>query len=260
MAIRNSFLEKDIPYEKLAKLGISRENTLSMPKNLLEPFLSGKLTPLVQAQIRLRNGKKYAIPMKLQMTRDRHGKIHLLTYPVRMQMKAGMPLSHKEVERLRDGKVIRKEVDDNGIRRMQFLQMDRETKSLIKRNAGSLKLPEQMAQLEKVKDIQLGQNQKNAIKEGKPVELEVGDQKVTVGVDNREPQGFKVVNGDMEEWRRQQKIRFDLTHEGFMGYVMTDQNRWEYQQVVSRLEGKELRQEQKKVERQHRHRKSGMSY
>ena len=33
-------------------------------------------------------------------------------------------------------------------------------------------------------------------------------------------------------------IRYDLEHEGFMGYVKTDQNRWEYQQVVDKLQHK----------------------
>jgi hypothetical protein len=142
---------------------------------------------------------------------------------------------------------------------MQFIQLDRETKSLIKRNIGTLKLPEQMAQLEKIKDISLGQNQKDAIREGKPVVLEVGDQKVTVGVDAKEPQGFKIVNGDMDEWNKQQKIRFDEANAGFMGYVMTDKNRWEYQEVVNNLEMKNsLKTEQKLEKKEERKMGSGL--
>lgn len=258
MALRNNFLESDIPYAKLSKLGISKEKALSMPKTLLEPFLSGKVTPLIAARVHSRSGSVYEIPMKLQMVRNRHGEILLMTYPVHREIVSDMRLNKNELQLLRAGEIIRKEVLDNGKRRMQFIQMDKETKSLIKRNASSLKLPEQIAQLEKVKDIQLGQNQKDAITEGKPVELEVGDQKVTVGVDNREPQGFKVVNGDMDEWNKQQKIKYDLENEGFMGYVMTDQNRWEYQQVVNRLEGKDIKQEQKTEEGKERSRASGI--
>ena len=112
-------------------------------------------------------------------------------------------------------------------------------------------IAEGFREVEKVKDIELGANQKQAVIEGKPVELAVGDQKVTVGVDLREPQGFRVVNGDMNEWERQMKIRYDLEHEGFMGYVMTDQNRWEYRKVAERLSDKEeleitLRKEEKR--------------
>lgn len=246
MTMRNAILEKEIPYEKLAKLGISREQTLSMPKDLLEPLLSGKVTPLVQAHVRSPKGDLYSIPLKLQLVRDKERGVLLMTYPVRLQMKSDLKLNQDQLTQLNNGEVIRKEVrDSNGTRHMQFIQMDMETKSLIRRNAKDLKINDQIASLEKVKDIQLGQNQKDAIKEGKPVELEIGDQKVTVGLDNREPNGFKVVNGDMDEWNKQQKIRYDLANEGFMGYVMTDQNRWEYQQVVDRLAHKDVKQEEK---------------
>lgn len=239
MAMVNRFLEKDIPYGKLANLGIDREKTLSMPKDLLESLMSGKVTPLVQAHVHSESGITYEVPLKLQLIRDREGKIDLMTYPVRKSLMSDISLSENERERLQQGDTIRKEIKENGVRRMQFIQMDNETKSLIKRNVSNLRLPEQIAQMEKINDIQLGQNQKNAIKEGKPIELEIGHEKVSVGVDLKEPQGFKIVKGDMTEWERQQKIKYDMANEGFMGYVLTDQNRWEYQKVVDKLQHKE---------------------
>lgn len=256
--MKNTILENDIPYDKLAKLGISKETALSMPKRLLEPFLNGEVTPLIRARVRSRNGDLYEVPMKLQMIKDRTGKVLLMTYPVHNRLSNEMHLSQSEQDKLQDGNIIRKEINDNGTRRMQFIQMDRETKSLIRGNAKDLRIPEQIANLEKVKDIQLGQNLKDAIKEGKPVELNVGDQKVTVGLDNREPSGFKVVNGDMEEWKKQEMIKFDLVNEGFMGYVMTDKNRWEYQQVINKLEHKDIKMEQKETEKNEVSRGSGM--
>ena len=257
--MKNVFLESDVPYGKFAKLGISKEKYLSMPKEILEPLMSGKVTPLIQAHVRSRSGTEYSVPMKLQMMRDRDGKILLMTYPVRRDVVNDMRLNERELSSLRQGEVLRKEVNDNGVRRMQFIQLDRETKSLIKRNVGTLKLSEQMAQLEKIKDISLGQNQKDAIKEGKPVELTIGDQKVTVGVDAKEPQGFKVVNGNLDEWERQQKIRYDDSHVGYMGYVMTDKNRWEYQEVVNKLEqSTSLREEQKTEKKEERKLSGGM--
>lgn len=164
-------------------------------------------------------------------------------------MVSDLSLTDDDKARLRRGDTIRKEVKEDGVRRMQFIQMDNETKSLIKRNASNLRIPEQIAQMEKINDIQLGANQKQAIKEGKPVELEVGHEKVSVGVDLKEPQGFKVVKGDMAEWDRQQKIKYDIANEGFMGYVLTDQNRWEYKQVVDKLQNREQRCEVKEEQK-----------
>lgn len=66
------------------------------------------------------------------------------------------------------------------------------------------------------------------------MELNVGDKKVSVGIDLKEPQGFKVIKGDMKEWERQQKLRYDEQHPEYLGLVQTDKNCWEYQQVVDK--------------------------
>lgn len=232
----NRFSEQDIPYEKLASLGLDKEKTLSMPKDVLQTLMRGEVTPLMQMQIRSRNGLQYQVPLKMQLVQDHNGSIELITYPVRKSMVYDLALQTQEKDRLSKGEVVKKEIIENGTRKMQFLQIDKETNSLIKRDVSSLRMTEQMAQLEKINDIQLGTTQKEAIKEGRAVELDVGHEKVTVGADLREPQGFKLIKGDMKEWDRQQKIKYDLTHEGFMGYVLTDKNRWEYQQVVDKLQ------------------------
>lgn len=43
-----------------------------------------------------------------------------------------------------------------------------------------------------------------------------------------------MIQGDLKEWERQQKLRYDDQHPEYLGLVMTDKNRWEYQQVVDR--------------------------
>ena len=44
-------------------------------------------------------------------------------------------------------------------------------------------------------------------------------------------------------------MRYDVANEGFMGYVMTDENRWQYQQVVDKLSHQE---KEEKQERSHK--------
>ena len=226
MANNSKFLKEDIPYEKMEKLGLSRRDVLRLPRDVLEPLMSGRATPLIMTRYRADNGKTIEMPMKLQLVRDGKDGVSLMTYQVRRELEPGHLLQ-------------------------KFVQLDPETRSLMLRSKTSVMIAEGLREVEKVKDIELGANQKQAVIEGKPVELAVGDQKVTVGVDLREPQGFRVVNGDMNEWERQMKIRYDLEHEGFMGYVMTDQNRWEYRKVAERLSDKEeleitLRKEEKR--------------
>lgn len=229
----------EIPFEKFEKLGISKQDFLAMPKELADTVVNGRVTPLMNTRIHAENGKVIEMHMKLQLTRDDNGNVLLQTYPMRKQIDNAYNLTDRELKKVGEGNVIKKEVTENGEKKVKFIQLDQETKSLISRNVATVKLANKLRDMEKINDIELGANQKQAAQEGKPLELNVGDQKVTVGVDLREPQGFKIVNGDMKEWERQMKIKYDEEHEGFMGYVQTDENRWEYRQVVERLSGKQ---------------------
>jgi hypothetical protein len=251
MTNKKAFLEEEIPYDKLEKLGISRRAFLSMPKDLVDPIINGKVSPILKAHIKAKNGKTMEIPMKIQLSRDDDGSIKLLTYQRTKQIQNDFELTPRELERVKNGEVIRKELEEDGIRKMKFIQLDSETNALIPKSVARVRIAEKLRDMEKIKDIELGANQKQAAQEGKPIQLNVGDQPVTVGVDLREPQGFKVVNGDMEEWNRQKKIKYDLEHEGYMGYVQTDENRWEYQKFVDKQTNKEsvqtsLKKEEKK--------------
>lgn len=251
MTNKKAFLEEEIPYDKLEKLGISRRAFLSMPKDLVDPIINGKVSPILKAHIKAKNGKTMEIPMKIQLSRDDDGSIKLLTYQRTKQIQNDFELTPRELERVKNGEVIRKELEEDGIRKMKFIQLDCETNALIPKSVARVRIAEKLRDMEKIKDIELGANQKQAAQEGKPIQLNVGDQPVTVGVDLREPQGFKVVNGDMEEWNRQKKIKYDLEHEGYMGYVQTDENRWEYQKFVDKQTNKEsvettLKKEEKK--------------
>ena len=218
--------------ERLMQLDIDREKLELMPDGLKVPLLRGEITPVFVANMETSNGKVIQLPLKAQLVLDENSQVLLMTYPLRKEIANELGLSPSELQRVQSNDVIRKEVDVEGERKVRFIQLDKETNSLMHRDVASVPIEAELQTRDKVKDIELGANQKEALQEGKPVELSLGDTKVTVGVDLREPQGFKVVDGDMKEWERLQQMRYDDAHEDFMGYVMTDENRWEYQKVL----------------------------
>ena len=224
-----------LPYEKLAILGIDRKKADSLPMEVKEKLMAGEVTPIMQVSINARNGSIITMPMKLQMTTDKNGAPALIAYPVRAELDRErnkvLNLTQQEAERLARGEVIQ---NVNGEKTQQYLQLDPETKSVIHRRVTDIKLEQRLKDMEKVNDIELGMQQKQQVREGKPVELNVGGEKVSVGIDLKEQQGFKLIKGDMKEWERQQKLRYDEIHPEYLGLVMTDKNRWEYQKVVDR--------------------------
>lgn len=211
-----------LPYEKLAILGIDREKANSLPMEVKEKLMAGEVTPIMQVSINARNGSIITMPMKLQMTTNKNGAPALIAYPVRAELDRErnkvLNLTQQEAERLARGEVIQKAVNVNDEKTQQYLQLDPETKSVIHRRVTDIKLEQRLKDMEKVNDI----------------ELNVGGEKVSVGIDLKEQQGFKLIKGDMKEWERQQKLRYDEIHPEYLGLVMTDKNRWEYKKVVDK--------------------------
>ncbi|WP_270293610.1 DUF4099 domain-containing protein [Bacteroides xylanisolvens] len=236
MELHNRNQSEQLPYEKLALLGIDREKADNLPQEVKERLVSGEVTPLMQVSISARNGDVITLPLKLQMIADKDGNPALIAYPVRAELEAErnkvLRLTPQEAGRLAKGEVIQKAVEVNGEKTQQYLQLDPETKSVIHRRVTDIEIERKLKDMEKVNDIEQGTQQKQQVRDGKPVELNVGGEKVSVGIDLKEPQGFKLIKGDMKEWERQQKLRYDDLHPEYLGLVMTDKNRWEYQQVV----------------------------
>lgn len=250
-----------LPYEKLALLGLGREKADKLPEDVKRKLVTGQVTPLMQVSLSARNGDTITLPLKLQMVADRNGQPALIAYPVKPELDKDktkeLKLTDAEADRLKKGEVIQKSVEQNGEKTKRYLQLDPETKSVIHRNVADIKLEQKLKDMEfqckanpierarigepqpeiapqKVNDIELGMQQKQQVRDGKPVELNVGGEKVSVGIDLKEPQGFKIIKGDMKEWDRQQKMRYDELHPEYYGFVQTDKNRWEYQQVVDK--------------------------
>lgn len=236
MELSNNKPPEKLPYEKLALLGFDREKVDKLPTEVQEKLISGEVTPLMQVSLNAKNGQIITLPLKLQMVSDNNGNPMLLAYPVKAAFDEKrdpiLQLTPQEAERLRRGDVVQKAIDINGEKTQQYLQLDPETKSVIHKRVTDVQIEQRLKDMEKVNDIELGTQQKQAVREGKPMELNVGGEKVTVGIDLKEPQGFRIMNGDMKEWERQQKLKYDELHPEYIGLVMTDKNRWEYQKVV----------------------------
>ena len=222
--------------EQLAKLGLDREKVEKLPQEVKEKLINGEVTPLMEVTLPARNGMVISLPLKLQLAADKDGNPTLIAYPVQRELSVDrnneLRLSQQELDALRRGDVLQKAIDINGEKTQQYLQLDPETKSIIHRRITEVQIEQKLKDMEKVNDIELGSQQKQQAREGKPVELSVGGEKVSVGIDLKEPHGFKVVKGDLKEWERQQKLRYDEQHPEYLGLVMTDKNRWEYQKVV----------------------------
>ena len=113
MEMHNRNQPEQLPYNKLAMLGIDREKADRLPLDVKEKLLSGGVTPLMQVSINARNGDVITLPLKLQMTSDKEGNPVLMAYPVRAELETErnkvLSLTPQEAGRLAKGEVIENE-------------------------------------------------------------------------------------------------------------------------------------------------------
>ncbi len=216
-------MEYEIPYNELKMVGISKKMMDDMPLSFKKQLLDGELTPLISLKRDMGNNTILNMPFKLMIQNSSDGSQQLVVYPMNKEMKNSVNLSESNFHALGAGDILHV----NG----RYLQRDPETNCVIEKTDRQLDFDRKIAELEKVKDIELGVQQKTQLKEGKPVELDVGGEKVTVGLDLRDKEHFKTLKGDMEEWKRQKEIEYDIIHPEYVGIVQTDENRWEQQMI-----------------------------
>lgn len=220
--------EEKLPYSQLAMLGLDKDSVRALPDEIRDKLLAGEVTPPVTMSINTASERRVSITAKLQVVTGQDGKPLLLAYPMRREIANDLNLQPAQLAALDRGEVL--------VKGLHYMQLDPETKSII--NLPENKIEKALGDIHKVRDIELGEEQRRRIREGKPVELDVGDEKVTVGLDLRTPQMFRVLDGDMREWDRQRQLAYDVAHPEYVGLVQTERNRWEYQQVQLVQEGK----------------------
>lgn len=50
-------------------------------------------------------------------------------------------------------------------------------------------------------------------------------------IDLKNPNFFRTLHGDLNEWEYNKKMEYDILHPEYLGVVKTDENRWEYHQT-----------------------------
>lgn len=213
-------MTQEIPYDRLELIGITPKAVDSMPEEVKATLLGGGLTPLISVRKEMNDGTVVEMPVKLRMEDGQ-----LTVYPMNAGMRNSVNIGPMSFAALVDGDVIRA----NG----HYMQRDPETNCILRVPESQLDIEGKIMELEKVRGIELGTEQKAQLKEGKPVELDVGGEKVSVGIDLRDRDHFRSLKGDLNEWARQQEIAYDILHPEYVGLVQTDENRWEYHKIAT---------------------------
>ena len=259
---------KQIPWAELEQIGLSEEKFLDLPKGSIDRILTGNLSPLMKMQFLDKDGNALAVPecmklsqnedgvvpTKFRLVKDEQGNVHVQLLPKRSEVDLQVgetKISRTDLARMKDQESVLTTIRKNGKDEKYYLQLDSSLNIIQMAREKDVIIPNAIG------DVTIGQQQAQQIRDGKPVELEVGDTKVTIGVDLNDRNGFRIVEGDMDEWKQKKLEQWDRVTPGIKGYWKTSENGWEYElhtdleesrtrkQTVDEETGRSLGQEDK---------------
>lgn len=231
-----NFKEKEIPYDELEMIGIKKEMFLDLPKEAINRIMIGRLSPMLTLD--------QGVQAKIALQKGEDNKLHVFVYPRRNEIQNTMNLSPDELEKLKKKEVITATIEKDGKNEKVYVQMDEDTKTLITVRKDDVKLPNAIG------DIVLGNTDKDSLREGKPIELEKEDTKITVGVDLNSRGGFRILDGDLDEWREKKLIEWDKMTPGVKGYWKTTENVLTYEEYHKEKKGMNVEEEEKEEQTQ----------
>ena len=169
------FQLSEMPYAQFAELGMNKQavqKLLSMDD--MERLMNGEKTNLKNIELNTEGVSiETAAKFFLQITVE--NKVELRIIEQSQQIENRFNVSNESLERLQKGETVwEKETKTN----QPFLyQLDSETNSVMRVNQSKMIVPDV------IENIQLSQNQKEALRNGQSVELKKGDDKFDVKLD-----------------------------------------------------------------------------
>lgn len=264
MVNQKKFLMNEMPWEQLEKLGITEEKFLDFPKDSIDRIMTGNTSPLMKMKFVDNDGnamkvpeslnvfqnEEGIVPTKFRLLREANGKVRVELMPRRNELNLMLgetAITKEQLERLKNQESVRTAIRKFGKDEMCYVQLDSELNILQMTKEKEVVIPNAIG------DVTIGTEIEQRLREGKPVELEVGDTKVTVGVDLNARNGFRVVEGDMDLWKQRKLEQWDRITPGVKGYWRTTENGWDYElhqdreqkQTIDRQSGQVLDNEQK---------------
>lgn len=264
MVNQKKFLMNEMPWEQLEKLGITEEKFLDFPKDSIDRIMTGNTSPLMKMKFVDNDGnamkvpeslnvfqnEEGIVPTKFRLLREANGKVRVELMPRRNELNLMLgetAITKEQLERLKNQESVRTVIRKFGKDEMCYVQLDSELNILQMTKEKEVVIPNAIG------DVTIGTEIEQRLREGKPVELEVGDTKVTVGVDLNARNGFRVVEGDMNLWKQRKLEQWDRITPGVKGYWRTTENGWDYKlhqdreqkQTINKQSGQVLDNEQK---------------
>jgi hypothetical protein len=169
------FQLSEIPYAQFAEMGMNKQAVQKLLiMDDIERLMNGEKTNLKKI-ISNTEGVTIDTSAKFFLQRTVDNKVELRIIEQSQQIENRFKVSNENLEQLQKGETVLEK--DNKTNQPYLYQLDNETNSIMRVNQNKLIVPDV------IENIQLSQNQKEALRNGQSVELKKGDDKFDVKLD-----------------------------------------------------------------------------
>lgn len=235
------FKESEIPYEKLEKVGLTRQMLEDLPEDALDRILAGHLSPVLPLLIQGPSGEEYEGRGRFSIYIKPEGELSLKIHPVMQEigetiqigqinpengMMEAVEVPASEcydadiIQRLKEGQVVLNFMyGPDGHRQKAFLQLDPETNQIMAVQAQNVGRNLQIVTAE----FKLTGAEETCLQNGHLITYtNEEDEMLTVGLDLNSPTGIRFAIGDEKQWMENKKRDWDKYELGVNGCWMTD--------------------------------------
>ncbi len=185
---QNRFSIKEFPSKQLETYGVSKkEQNATFGYEDMQKMLNGQKTEVINLQYQ-KDGMTLDVDGRFSLRRNADNTVSLMVHKVEREIGQDLDLSERTKALLQAGEIVKMKQQGE----IQLMQLDKQTNQVLSIQQSKLIVPDF------INDVQLSLDQKNALRQGQPIELikaataEKGETSLTVKLDLNQRSGFKV--------------------------------------------------------------------
>ena len=215
---QSKFTEDEIPYHILNQFGLTQEMIEDLPNEDFEKLKRGARTPILPIRVETDNGETILSRARISLVRDDAGDVRVLFYPKLVKTDLSKFDAHQQKALNAGEAVVSPFVSPDGSKMMAYHQIDSQTGQVVA-------VPTYIIgnNIKLVADkFRLTEPEVNCIKNGKRLTTLRDDKQVTIGISLKTKSALRIVEGDEDEWKEQERKEYARYNFGLNGCWIAD--------------------------------------
>ena len=222
---QSQFTEEEIPYHILNRFGLTREMIEDLPEGLGQRLREGRTTPVLPIKVVAHNGDTIHSAARLSLHRNSDGEVKVMFYP-KLEKVNLTRFPENQQKSLTAGEIVIADHSlPDGRKAPAYYQIDPGTNQVM-----AVPVAVVDNNIKVIADeLRLTPAETNCLRNGKLLTTQYQDTVWTLGVSLREQPGLRIVTGDEEAWKEDDRREYGKFNFGLNGcWIANDEGGLDY--------------------------------